>query len=68
MSLNITLNGKPFVAYKQKTIEDLLVSLEYKIQNIAVEINGSLCPRSQYSATQITDGMSIEIVSFVGGG
>ena len=66
--MQINLNGKPFVINHNTSIEDLLLSLEYKIQNIAVEINGNLCPRSQYKTTQIANEDKIEIVSFVGGG
>lgn len=35
---------------------------------IAVELNGEILPKSQYSDTVLKDGNIIEIVNFVGGG
>lgn len=37
-------------------------------QRIAVELNGEILPKSQYSDTVLKDGNIIEIVNFVGGG
>lgn len=37
-------------------------------QRIAVELNGEILPKSQYSDTVLKDGDIIEIVNFVGGG
>lgn len=37
-------------------------------QRIAVELNGEILPKSQYSDTVLKDGDIVEIVNFVGGG
>ena len=37
-------------------------------QRIAVELNGEILPKSQYSNTALKDGDVVEIVNFVGGG
>lgn len=35
---------------------------------IAIELNGHIVPRSTYDTVTLTDGDSVEIVHFVGGG
>lgn len=35
---------------------------------VAVELNGDIVPKAQYSDTIFKDGDSVEVVSFVGGG
>lgn len=37
-------------------------------QRIAVELNGEILPKTQYSDTVLKDGDIVEIVNFVGGG
>lgn len=37
-------------------------------QRIAVELNGEILPKVQYSNTVLKDGDVVEIVNFVGGG
>lgn len=37
-------------------------------QRIAVELNGEILPKSQYSEAVLKDGDVVEIVNFVGGG
>ena len=38
------------------------------MQRVAVEKNGEIVPKAEYSDTVLKNGDSIEIVSFVGGG
>ena len=64
----ITLNGEKIKISQNTTVDALIKSLGYKHNNIAVEIDGSLCQRSLYSTALIKSNMKIEIVSFVGGG
>jgi thiamine biosynthesis protein ThiS len=40
----------------------------YDPKRIAVERNGEIVFKSQYSETVLEDGDSLEVVSFVGGG
>ena len=51
-----------------KTLEEYLQTTSYDPKRIAVERNGDIVPRSQYSETVLIDGDSVEVVSFVGGG
>ena len=38
------------------------------MKRIAVELNGDILPKYQYSETMLKDGDSMEVVTFVGGG
>lgn len=51
-----------------KTLAQYLAATNYDPKRIAVECNGDIVAKSQYAQTVLTDGDSIEIVSFVGGG
>ena len=51
-----------------KTVAQYLTTTNYDPKRIAVERNGDIVFKSQYDATILQDGDSVEIVSFVGGG
>ena len=51
-----------------QTVTEYLSTTNYDPKRIAVERNGDLVFKSQYDATALEDGDSLEIVSFVGGG
>lgn len=51
-----------------KTVAQYLSTTNYDPKRIAVERNGDIVFKSQYEATILQDGDSLEIVSFVGGG
>ena len=63
----VKINGKE-LAITGKTLADYLAATDYDPKRIAVERNGEIVPRNQYSKTVLADGDRIEIVSFVGGG
>ena len=63
----VKVNGEP-KDIAGKTIAEYLATTNYDMRRIATELNGDIVPKSQYSATILSDGDSIEIVSFVGGG
>ena len=50
------------------TLTVYLTTTKYDPKRIAIERNGDIVPKAQYSQTVFEDGDSIEIVSFVGGG
>ena len=50
------------------TLDAYLTATDYDISRIAVEKNGNIVPKSEYSNTILCDGDVIEVVSFVGGG
>ena len=51
-----------------KTITEFILTTEYDSKRIAVERNGDIVPKAQYSETVLEDGDNLEVVSFVGGG
>lgn len=51
-----------------ENVADYLTESGYDIKRVAVELNGDILPKSQYTDTLIKDGDCVEIVSFVGGG
>lgn len=50
------------------TIEEYLKKTDYDPKRVAVERNGEIVPKATYSSVVLSDGDSVEIVSFVGGG
>lgn len=50
------------------TIEEYLKNTDYDPKRIAVERNDEIVPKASYGSVVLSDGDSVEIVSFVGGG
>ena len=63
----VKANGKE-LDLAGKTIAEYLLTTDYDAKRIAVERNGEIVFKSQYSETVLKDGDSIEVVIFVGGG
>ncbi|MBQ7347060.1 MAG: sulfur carrier protein ThiS [Clostridia bacterium] len=63
----VKINGKS-LDIAGKTLAEYLETTDYDAKRIAVERNEEIIPKSQYGQTLLTDGDSVEIVSFVGGG
>ena len=63
----VKVNGKE-LDLAGKTVAEYLPTTDYDAKRIAVERNGEIVFKSQYSETVLKDGDSIEVVSFVGGG
>ena len=51
-----------------KTVAEYLSTTNYDPKRIAVERNGDIVFKYQYTETVLMDGDSLEVVSFVGGG
>ncbi len=69
MHLEIRLNGKNIdISSKTCTIQDLLN--EYQLENriVIVEVNKEIIYKEQYSLTRLSNGDSVELIHFVGGG
>lgn len=62
------VNGKQVVLESPLTLREYLEREGYKTQHVAVERNGEIVPRSSFSEIWLSDGDSMEIVCFVGGG
>lgn len=63
----VKINGTEF-DIAGKTISEYLETTNYDLKRIAVEKNGEIVPKAKYSETVFSDGDSVEVVSFVGGG
>ena len=50
------------------TLDAYLQTTDYDRRRIAVERNGEIVPKAQYSETVLQEGDTVEVVSFVGGG
>jgi sulfur carrier protein len=69
--MEIVLNGQPrevALDPQSATLESLIEQLEMKADRIAVERNGEIVRRPEWSSTILVAGDRLEIVHFVGGG
>lgn len=65
--MKITLNGEER-RIEQTDLAEFVLQLALPQQRIAIELNGSVVPRSEWPQTRVRDGDQVEIVHFVGGG
>lgn len=63
----VRINGKDIEAAGQNLLA-YLTNQEYRIDRIAIELNGTIVSRKDYYKVTLKDGDSMEIVHFVGGG
>ena len=68
MTIAISVNGKTRTLEAELSLQDLLQDLGMATGRIAVELNGNIVPRSQFSSQLISNLDSIEIVQAIGGG
>ena len=68
MTIAISVNGKTRTLETELSLQDLLQYLGMTTGRIAVELNGNIVPRSQFSSQRISNLDSIEIVQAIGGG
>ena len=68
MYYNFNINGKKKVFYERNSLSELLKNLKISNNGIAIEINYTVIPKSQYKSTFIKNNDKIEIVQFIGGG
>ncbi len=66
--MEITLNGSVTHASENVTINELLLSSDYKDKMVAVAINGEFIPKSDHKTHIINDKDEIEIVAPMQGG
>jgi thiamine biosynthesis protein ThiS len=64
----IMLNGESTKIPEKTTISQLLTSLEFTPDRVAVERNLEVAPRESYNAVELCEGDQVEIVHFIGGG
>ena len=65
--MEIQINGEPRTVGPISLLE-LLVTLDINPVRVAVERNREIVPKREYETTLLTEGDTLEIVQFVGGG
>jgi thiamine biosynthesis protein ThiS len=69
--MHIVINGQSREVTElsgSATIADLVAALGLKGDRVAIEQNGAIVARSEWSAAYVHNGDRFEIVHFVGGG
>jgi thiamine biosynthesis protein ThiS len=66
--VQIKLNGETREVADESTVESLIASLELEPARVAIELNGNVLRRKDWTETTLHDGDRVEIVHFVGGG
>jgi len=62
------VNGEIISCTENMTVSELLARRGHIPERVAVEKNGNIIPRANFSTEKLCDADSIEIVQFVGGG
>jgi thiamine biosynthesis protein ThiS len=66
--LQITLNGEQYELDQPVSVADLLTRLEIDPRRVAVEHNLAIIKRQRFPEILVSEGDTVEIVNFVGGG
>jgi len=66
--MTITVNGKPKELDAPTTVAALLESLGLDTARVTLELNREILPRAEFVDRVLTNGDTLEIVQFVGGG
>ena len=66
--MKVTVNGESAEIKNGSTVAELLDHLRIGRDRVAVEIGLEIVPKAKYDTHPLSDGDSIEIVHFVGGG
>ena len=66
--MKVFLNGKKIQVDNNLTAQQLLSEMGYQDKRIALEINGEVTPKSEYSNKIIVEHDKVEIIVAVGGG
>ena len=66
--LHIVVNGEPRRVPGPATISDLLRQLDLDPRTVVVELNRQIVRRPRLKETALSEGDTIELVHFVGGG
>ena len=65
--MELRVNGEDR-SFDGSTLHELIASMDLNPGRVAVELNGNIIPRSEFSNVKLKNGDSLEIVHFVGGG
>ena len=68
VTVTITLNGERFELDSPLSVAALLTKLDIDPRRVAVEHNLNIIKRQTYTDVVVSEGDTVEIVNFVGGG
>ncbi len=66
--MKILVNDNEMILKESINVNELIKTLELKVEKIAVEINKMIIPRSEYDIYCMKDNDKVEIINAVGGG
>ena len=66
--INVTINGDTHRLDSDLSLNALLRKLDIEEDNVAVEHNREIVPKSTFDKVMVGDGDNLEIVHFIGGG
>jgi thiamine biosynthesis protein ThiS len=66
--MEFRLNGETREFQQGESVADLVQALDLRPEQVAVELNRKLLPRSQRAETLLAEGDELEFVTLVGGG
>ena len=66
--MRLTVNGEELDFSNGNTVRQLLEQLHLSGRPVAVERNGQIVPHTTFDQTELTEGDTLEVVTFVGGG
>lgn len=66
--MRVNLNGESVEVATTMTIGEVVASLGIEQRGVAVSLDREVVPRSQWSATLVHDGASIEVLAAAAGG
>jgi len=67
-TIQVVLNGEPRSIPAGLTVDRLLVFLEMDPSRVAVELDGVIVRKPDWTTSGVRDGAQLEVVWFVGGG
>lgn len=67
-TIQVRLNGKERAIEGDHTVASLLESLDLHPGMVVVELNRDILDRERYTEHTVSDGDTLELVHFVGGG
>jgi len=64
----VTVNGKEAAVREGTLLSDYLAENGHELGSVAVERNGVILHKDSFASAVLSDGDTLEIVAFVGGG
>jgi len=66
--MKLIVNGQPREMADGPTVADLLACEKIEQVRVAIELNGQVVPRRDFSTVRLREGDRVEVVTLVGGG